>query len=145
MIGAHPKASIPTRKPSTTQEPTSSRARYTMQILQQCRNIVLSFNMQGTQSHTKTIDISKLTIGHVIAFQREIQLHAPEHHTNTSFPKQENLTSHSSNPPTGRNYHTHKKGTINSQNTEGPPQTQNSNQRKVQRNTQQVKEQDKCP
>ena len=40
-----PKASIPTLKPRSTQGPTSSRARHTMQILQQCRNIALSFNI----------------------------------------------------------------------------------------------------
>ena len=73
-------ASIPTLKPSTTQGPTSSRTRHTMQILQQHRNIALSFNIQASQSHTKCIDISKLMAGHLIALQREeIQLHPPEH------------------------------------------------------------------
>jgi len=51
-----------------------------MPILQQHRNIALSFNIQAAQSHTKLINISKLTIGHFIALQRdEIQLHPPEH------------------------------------------------------------------
>ena len=51
--------------------------------------------MQTAKSHTKPIDTSKLTIGHFIALQREeIQLHPPD----TSFPNQETLTSHSSNP-----------------------------------------------
>jgi hypothetical protein len=75
---AHPKASIPTLKPSTTQEPTSSRARHTTQILQQRRNIALSFNIQAAQIHTKPIDISKLTTGHFTALWREVQLHPPE-------------------------------------------------------------------
>ena len=51
-------ACIPTLKPSTTQEPRSSRERHTMQILQQHRNIALSFNIQAAQSHTKPNDIS---------------------------------------------------------------------------------------
>ena len=51
-----------------------------MQIFQQHRNIALSFNIEAAQSHTKPIDISKLTTGHFIALQREeIQLHLPEH------------------------------------------------------------------
>ena len=77
---AHPKASIPTLKPSSTQETTSSRARHTKLILQQCRNITLSIKIQAVKSHTKPIDNSKLTPGHFIALQREeIQLHLPEH------------------------------------------------------------------
>ena len=77
---AHPKASTPTLKPSSTQEPTSSRARHTMPILQQCRNIALSINIQASQSHMKPTDTSKLTTGHFIAHQiEEIQLHPPEH------------------------------------------------------------------
>ena len=46
LTGAHQTTSIPTLKPNTTQEPTSSRARHTMQILKQHRNIALSFNTQ---------------------------------------------------------------------------------------------------
>ena len=78
MTRAHPKASIPTLKPSSTQEPTSFRARHTKLILQQLRNITLSIKIQVPKSHTKPIDTSKLTTGHLIAFQREgIQLHPP--------------------------------------------------------------------
>ena len=80
MTRAHPKASIPTLKPSSTEEPTSFRARHTKLILQPHRNITLSTKIQVAKSHTKPIDTSKLTIGHFIAFQREeIQLHPPEH------------------------------------------------------------------
>ena len=126
MIRAHPKASIPTLKPSSTQEPTSSRARHTMQILQQCRNIALSFNIQAAQSHTKPRDISKLTTGHFIALQREeIQLHPLEHQP--SFPNQETLTSHLSNP-THRREPLQKRGITNCQNIERPPQTEQSKQ-----------------
>ena len=68
-----------------------------MQILQQHKNIALSFNIQAAQCHTKPTDISKLTTGHFNALQtEEIQLHPPEHRH--SFPNQETLTSHPSNP-----------------------------------------------
>ena len=67
-------------KPSSTQEPTSSRARRTMLILQQIWNTALSIKRQAAQSHAKPIDTPKLTIGHFIELQREeIQLHPPEH------------------------------------------------------------------
>ena len=79
-------------KPSYTQEPTSFRARHTKLILQQCRNIALSIKIQAAQSHAKPTDTSKLTTGHFIALQREVQLHPLEHRT--SFPHQETLTSH---------------------------------------------------
>ena len=52
----------------------------TTQILQQHRNIALSFNTQAAQSHSKHINISKLITGHFSVLQREeIQLHPPEH------------------------------------------------------------------
>ena len=80
LTRAHPKASIPTLKPSSTQEPRSFRARHTKLILQKHRNITLSIKIQAAKSHTKPIDTSKLTTGHFIALQREeIQLHPPEH------------------------------------------------------------------
>ena len=66
----HPKASIATLKPSSIQEPASSRERHAMQILQQYRNVALSFNIQAAQSHTKPIDISKLITGHFIALEK---------------------------------------------------------------------------
>ena len=124
MIRNNPKASIPTLKPSNTQEPTSSRARHTTQILQQRRNIALSFNIQAAQSHPKPINISKLTTGHFTALQREeIQLH--HQNTEASFPNQETLISHLSNP-TCREEPPPKRGTTNCQNTERPPHTQRS-------------------
>ena len=74
-----PKISIPTLKPSSTQEPTSSSARHTIIILQQNRNTTLSIKNQVTQNHAKPKDTPKLTTGHFIALQREeIQLHSPE-------------------------------------------------------------------
>ena len=63
-------------KPSSTQEPTSFRARHTTLILQQRRNITLSTKIQAAKSHTKPTDTSKLTTGHFIASQgEEVQLH----------------------------------------------------------------------
>ena len=47
-------------------------------------------------------------------------------------------------PPTVRKFH-NKKNSTNCQNTERPPKHSNINKMKRQRNTQQVKEQDKCP
>ena len=74
------KAYIPTLKPSSTQEPTSSRARHTILILQQTRNTALSIKRQVAQRHIKPIDTPKLNIGHFIALQKEeIQLHPSEH------------------------------------------------------------------
>jgi len=79
LTRAHPKASILTLKPSSTQEPTSFRARDTKLILH-CRNIILSIKIQVAKSHTKPTDTSKLTIRHFIALRREeIQLHPPVH------------------------------------------------------------------
>ena len=67
-------------KPSSTQEPTSFRAKHTMLIFQQCKNITLSINIHVAKSHTKPKDTSKLTTGHFIALQsEEIQLYPPEH------------------------------------------------------------------
>jgi len=80
LTRAHPKTSISTLKPSSTKEPASSRARHTTLILQQHRNIALSFKTQAAQNHNKPIDTSKLTAAHFIALQREeIQLHPPDH------------------------------------------------------------------
>ena len=42
---------MPTPKPSSTQGPTSSKTRHTIQILQQHRNTPLSFNIQAAQNY----------------------------------------------------------------------------------------------
>ena len=68
-----------------------------MQILQQHRNIALSFNIQAAQSHTKPTDISELTTGHFTALQRE-EIQLTHQNTDTSFPNQETLTNHQYNP-----------------------------------------------
>ena len=49
MTRAYPKASIPTLKPSSSQEATSFRARHTNLILHKCRNITLSIKIQATK------------------------------------------------------------------------------------------------
>ena len=111
-----------------------------MQILQQHRNIALSFNIQAAQSHTKPTDISKFITGHFIALQREeIQLYPPEHQH--KLPQPGNLDSHLSNPTHSEEPPQYRR-TTDCQNTERPPQTQQYNKMKRQRNTQQVKEQD---
>ena len=74
MTRVHPKASIPTLKSSSTQDPTNFRATHT-KIIQQNRNITLSIKMQAAKRPTKLIDNSKLIAGYFTALQREeIQL-----------------------------------------------------------------------
>ena len=92
------------------------------------------------KSHTKPINISKLNTGHFIALQRE-KIHQD---TDTSFPKQESLTSHSSNPTQREELH-NKEEPQTSNLQEGHPKHSNLNKMKRQRNSQQVKEHDKCP
>ena len=64
--------------------------------------------------------------------------------TNASFPNQETLTRHSSNPPIGRNLH-NKEESQTSSIQKGHPKHSNLNKMKRQRNIQQVKEHDKRP
>ena len=139
MTRVHLKASTPTLKPSSIQEPTSFRARHTRLILQQCRNITLSINIQAAKSHTKAIDTSKLTTGCFIAL-REKRSSSTHQNTDASFPNQETLTSHSSNP----NLH-NKEEPQTSSIQKGHPKHSNTNKMKRQINTQQVKEHDKSP
>ena len=93
---AHWKVSMPTLKASTTQDPTSSIARQARQILQQRRNIALSFNMQAAQSHTKPIDIPNSLLDTSL-HSRQKKSSSTHQNTDTSFPNQETLTSQSSN------------------------------------------------
>ena len=64
--------------------------------------------------------------------------------TYASFPNQETLTSHSSNPPTGRNLY-NKEEPQAAIIQKGHPKHSNLNKMKWQRNTQQLKEHDKYP
>ena len=132
MTRTHTKASIPTLRQSSTQEATSHIARHAMLILQQCRNTALSINIQAAQSQTKPIDTSKLTTGHFIAL-REKRSSSTHQKNNTSFPKQETLTSYSSNPPTVRSIHNiEKQQTYSIQ--KGHPRHSNLKKMKRQRN-----------
>ena len=90
--------SIPMLKSSTTQEPISSRARHTMQILQQRRNIALSVNIRAAQSHTKHIDPSQNSLLGTPLHSREKKSSSTHQNTDASFPNQETLTNQSSNP-----------------------------------------------
>ena len=128
-------------KPTTTQQPISSRARHTTQILQQCRNIALSINIQAAQTHTKPIDPSQNSL-----------LDTPER-INPAPPTrtlmQASLTSKPQQakhpaPPTGRNLH-NKKEPQTTRIQKGHPKHRNLNKMKRQRNNQQVKEHEKCP
>ena len=70
---------------------------------------------------------------------------SPTHqNTETSFPNQKTLTSHPSNPPTARNLR-NKEEPPTARIQKGHPKHTNINKMKRQINTQQVKEQDKCP
>ena len=62
------KASIPTMKPHTTQGPTSSRARYTMEFSSNTGTQPWA-SIYRLANHTKPTDISKPTTGHFIALQ----------------------------------------------------------------------------
>ena len=69
-----------TLKPTSTKEPTSSRARHTILILQESKNIAMSIKTQAAQSQAEHIETPKLTTGHFTALQREeMRLHQPEH------------------------------------------------------------------
>ena len=76
---------------------------------------------------------------------REKKSSSTHQNTDTNFPNQETLTSHPYNP-------THKQGNSTIKRTpqtariqKGHPKLSNLNKMKRQRNTQQIKEQDKCP
>ena len=73
----------------------SFRARHTKLILHQCRNITLSIKILAAKSHNVPMNTSKLTTGH---FSRQKRFSSPHQNTDISFPNQETLTSHPSNP-----------------------------------------------
>ena len=74
---------------------------------------------------------------------REKRSSSTHQNTNASFPNQETLTRHSSNPSIGRNLH-NKEESQTSSIQKGHPKHSNLNKMKRQRNTPQVKEHDKC-
>ena len=136
-----PKISIPTLKPSSTQEPTSSSARHTTIILQQNRNTTLNIKSQVTQNHAKPKDTPKLTTGHFIALQREeIQLHSPE--LRHRLPKLGNLDKPLVQPHPQGAVFTIRRTSIQQK---GLPKHSNLNKIQRQRNMHQIKKYDKSP
>ena len=77
-------------------------------------------------------------------YSREKKSRFTHQNTDTSFPNQETLTSHKSNPLTARDLH-NKKEPQTARIRKGHPKHSNINKMKRQRNTQQVKEQESCP
>ena len=135
MIRAHPKASIPTLKPSSTQEPTSSRARQEHRPELYYTGCPKSHQ---THRHLKT---------HYWTLHCTPQRGNPAPPTrtpDTSFPNQETLISYSSNSTTERNLH-NKEEPQTARIQKGHPKHSNLNKMKRQRNTQQIKEYDKSP
>ena len=87
-------------------------------------------------SHNSLLDTS--------LHSREKKSSSTHQNTNTSFPNQETLTSHLSNPTHWGNS-TIKRTWQTARIRKGHPKHSNINKMKWQMNTQQVKEQDKCP
>ena len=75
---------------------------------------------------------------------REKKSSSTHQNTDASFPNQETLTSPHPTPPTARNLH-NKEEPQTASIQKGHPKHSNLNKMKRQRNTQQVKKQDKCP
>ena len=104
----------------------------------------MSTNIQAYQSYSKTIDISQLVTRHFIALQREeIQLHPPEH--GHKLPESRNLDKPQIQPHPQRGNSIIKRTPQTARIQKGHPKLSNINKMKRQRNTQQVKEQDKSP
>ena len=109
-----------------TQGPTSSRARHTTQILQQCRNTPLSFNIEAAQSYSKSINVSTHSWSlHSTPERRNpaLPIRTPTKASLTKKPWQATDTTQ----PTARKRH-NKENSTNSQNIERPHQTQQYNQ-----------------
>ena len=77
-------------------------------------------------------------------YSREKKSRPTYQNTNTSFPNQETLTSHPSNPNPQQGNSTIKRTRQTARIRKGQPKHSNINKMKRQRSTQQVKEQDKC-
>ena len=69
-----------------------------MQILQQCRNIALSVNIEAPQSHTKLIDLTQNSLQDTPLHSREKKSSFTHQKTDSSFANQETLTCQLSNP-----------------------------------------------
>ena len=142
MLRSSSNSSIPTLKPSTTQGPTSSRARQ------------YHAHSPATQEHTPELQYtgsSKLLQNHRCLITHYWTLHCTWERRNPALPArtpiQASLTKKPwqatcTTPSTARKLH-YKENSTNCQNTERPPHTQQYKQDEKERNTQQVKEQDK--
>ena len=115
-----------------------------MQILQQRRDIALSINIQAAQSHTKPIGPSQNSLL-VTSLHSRGKNPVPPTRTPTqaSLTRKPRQAKHPA-PPTGRNLH-NKKEPQTTRIQKGHPKHSNLNKTKRQRNTQQVKEHEKCP
>ena len=130
-------------KPTTTQEPINSRARHTTQIPQQHRNVALSLNIQAAQSHTKPLT-SQNSLLDTSLHSREKKSSSTHQNTDTASLARKPRQVTCPTLPTVRNLH-NKEEPPAARIQKGHPKHSNINQMKRQRNTQQVKEQDKCP
>ena len=135
---------MPTLKSTTTQEPISSWARHTMQILQQHRNMALSVNIQAAQSHTKPIDPSQNSLLDTPLHSTEKKSSSTHQNTDTASLNSEPRQAKHPAPPPGRNLH-NKKEPQATRIEKGHPNHSNLNKMKRQRNTQQVNEHEKSP
>ena len=119
------------------------QSRHASQILQQHRNTALSFDTQAAQSHTNPLT-SQNSLLDTSVHSREKKSSSTHQNTGPSFPNQETLTSHRPAPPTARNLH-NKEEPQTARIRKDHPKHSNINKMKRRRNTQQVKEKDKCP
>ena len=119
---AHPKVPIPTLKPSSTKEPTSSGARHTMLILQQNRNKTLNIKKTGCPKPYQTHRHPQNSLLGTSLNSREKRSSSTHQNTDASSHNQETLTSHYSNP-THREWTPQLRETMNFQPAERAPQT----------------------
>ena len=106
--------------------------------------MALSVNIQAAQSHTKPIDPSQNSILHTPLHSREKKSSSTHQNTDTSFPNQQTSKAKRPAPPTGRNFH-NKKEPQTTRIQKSLPKHCNLHKMKRKRNTQLVKEHEKCP
>ena len=104
-------------------------------------------NIQQVKEHDKSTPnpyTSQNSLLDTSLHSRKKKSSSTHQNTNTSFPNQETLTSHSSSPPTERNLHI-KEESQTARIHKGHPKHSNLNKMERQRSTQQLKEHEKCP
>ena len=114
-----------------------------MLILQQSRNTALRIKRQADESHAKIIDTPNSLLDTSL-HSRKKRFSSTHQNAEASFPNQETLRTTHPTSPTGRNLH-NKEEPQTTRIQKGHPKHSNLNKMKKQRNTQQVKEHDKCP